>query len=62
VEVTATRMERRFVRSIRRMSLAGGAVLCLLLVSGGLADWWRGCHLAGADCRTVQMRQADGRP
>src|SRR5471032_2968147 len=62
VEVTATRMERRFVRSIRRLLLAGGAVLCLLLVSGGLADWWRECHLAGADCRAVQLRQADGRP
>jgi len=62
VEVMATRMERRFVRSIRRMLLAGGAVLCLLLVCGGLADWWRECHLAGADCRAVQLRQADGRP
>ena len=62
VEVTATRMERRFVRSMRRLLLAGSAVVCLLLVSGGLADWWRECHLAGANCRTVQMRQADGRP
>jgi hypothetical protein len=61
VEVMATRMERRFVRSIRRMLLAGGAVLCLLLVSGGLVDWWGACHLAGADCRAAQLRQADGR-
>ena len=62
VEVTATRMERRFARSMLRLLLAGGAVLCLLLVSGGLVDWWRECHLAGADCRAVQLRQADGRP
>ena len=62
VEVMAARMERRFVRSIRRMLLAGGAVLCLLLVSGGLVDWWSACHLAGADCRAAQLRQADGRP
>jgi hypothetical protein len=62
VEVMATRMERRFARSIRRLLLVGGAVLCLLLVSGGLVDWWRECRLAGADCRAVQLRQADGRP
>jgi hypothetical protein len=62
VEAMATQVERRFARSMHRLLLSGGAVLCLLLVSGGLADWWRECHLAGADCRTVQMRQADGRP
>ena len=62
VEVMATRMERRFVRSIRRRLLAGGGVLCLLLVSGGLVDWWSARHLAGADCRAAQLRQADGRP
>jgi hypothetical protein len=62
VEAMATRMERRFARSMRRLLLVGGAVLCLLLVSGGLLDWWRECHLAGADCRAVQFRQADGRP
>lgn len=62
VEVMATRMERRFARSIRRLLLVGGAVLCLLLVSGGLVDWRRECPLAGADCRAVQLRQADGRP
>jgi hypothetical protein len=62
VEVMATRVERRFASSIRRLLLVGGAVLCLLLVSGGLVDWWRECHLAGADCRAVQLRQADGRP
>ncbi len=61
-EVMATRMERLFARSVRRVLLAGGAVLCLLLVSGELVDWWRECHLTGANCRTVQMRQADGRP
>jgi hypothetical protein len=62
VEAMATRMERRFARSMRRLLLVGGSVLCLLLVSGGLLDWWRECHLAGADCRAVQFRQADGRP
>jgi hypothetical protein len=61
VEVMATRMERRFARSMRRLLLVGGAVLCLLLVSGGLVDWWRECHLAGVNCRAVQFRQADGR-
>jgi hypothetical protein len=62
VEAMATRVERRFARSMHRLLVVGGVALCLLLVSGGLADWWRECHMAGADCRTVQMRQADGRP
>ena len=62
VEAMATRMERRFARSMHRLLLVGGVALCLLLVSGGLADWWMECHLAGADCRAVQLRQADGRP
>ena len=62
VGVMATRMERRFARSMRRLLLVGGAVLCLLLVSGGLVDWWRECHLAGADCRAAQFWQAGGRP
>jgi hypothetical protein len=62
VEAMATRMERRFARSIRRQLLVGGVALCLLLVSGGLVDWWRECHMAGADCRALQFRQADGGP
>lgn len=61
VETMATRLERRFARSMRRMLLVGGAVLCLLL-SGGLVDWSRGCQLLVADCRAAQFRQADGRP
>jgi hypothetical protein len=62
VEEMATWMEKRFARSMRRMLLVGGAVLCLLLLSGALVDWWRACHLVGADCRAAQFRQADGRP
>jgi hypothetical protein len=62
VEVMAARMEKRFARSMRRLLLAGGAVLCLLLVSGGLIGWRSSCHMAGADCRAMQLRQADGRP
>ncbi len=62
MEAMATQLEIRFARSMRRLFLAGGVALCLLLVSGGLADWWMECHLAAADCRAVQLRQADGRP
>jgi hypothetical protein len=62
VEAMATQLESRFARSMRRLLLVGGVALCLLLISGGLVDWWRECHLAGADCRTAQFRQADGRP
>ncbi|CAB3807966.1 hypothetical protein [Paraburkholderia caffeinilytica] len=62
VDAMASRMERRFARSMCRLLLVGGVSLCLLLVSGGLVDWWRACHVAGADCRAVQLRQADGRP
>lgn len=62
VEEMAVRMETRFARSMRRLLLAGGAVLCLLLISGGLVDWRSGCHMEGADCRAAQLRQADGRP
>jgi len=62
VEAMATQLEMRFARSMRRLLLVGGVALCLLLISGGVVDWWRGCHLADADCRAVQFRQADGRP
>ncbi|MBN3785948.1 hypothetical protein [Burkholderia sp. Ac-20353] len=62
-EAMATEMERRFARSMRRLLLAGGAVLCLmLLVAGGWGDGRMGCHSAGADCRATQLRQADGKP
>ena len=61
VETMATRTERRFARSMRQTLLMGCAVLCLLL-SGRLVDWWRGAHLAVADCRAVQSRQADSGP
>ena len=61
VETMTTRTERRFARSMRQTLLMGCAVLCLLL-SGGLVEWWRGAHLAVADCRAVQSRQADSRP
>ncbi|WP_332888210.1 hypothetical protein [Trinickia dabaoshanensis] len=62
VEAMATRMEKRFARSMHRLLGFGGAAFCLLLVVGGGADWWTGGHVAGADCRAVQFRQADGRP
>jgi len=62
VEATATQIEMRFARSMCRLLLVGGVALCVLLISGGLVEWWRECHLAGADCRAVQFRQADGRP
>lgn len=61
VEAMAARMEKHFARSMGRLLLVGGAVLCVLL-SGGLVDWWRGSHLAVADCRAAQFRQANGRP
>ena len=61
VETMATRTERRLARSMRQTLLVGCAVLCLLL-SGRLVEWWKGAHLAVADCRAVQARQADGRP
>ncbi|MBW9105121.1 hypothetical protein JNB89_15400 [Paraburkholderia phenoliruptrix] len=62
VEAMATRMEEGFVRLMHRLLVVGGAALCLLLVLGGGAGWWIVCHLAGADCRAVQVRQADGGP
>jgi hypothetical protein len=34
VEAMATRMERRFARSMNRLLLVGVAVLCLLLTTG----------------------------
>ncbi|TAM85131.1 hypothetical protein EPN42_15760 [bacterium] len=61
-ETMATRMEKRFARSVHRLLVFGGAAFCLLLVIGGGADWWTGGHVAGANCRAVQFRQADGRP
>jgi hypothetical protein len=60
-EAMATRMERRFARSMRRLLLVGVAVLCLLFTAE-LVDWSRGCCLMGADCRALLFRQADGRP
>lgn len=62
VDAMATRMEKRFARSMHRLLAVGGAVLCLLLVVALGAGWWIGCHVAGVDCRAVQVRQADGRP
>ena len=62
VEAMATRMEKGFARSVHRLLVVGGAAFCLLLVFGGGASWWIGCHVAGADCRAVQVRQTDGRP
>ncbi|TAL93114.1 MAG: hypothetical protein EPN73_22315 [Paraburkholderia sp.] len=62
VEAMATRMEKGFARSMHRLFVFGGTAFCLLLVVGGGAGWWIGSHAAGADCRAVQFRQADGRP
>lgn len=62
VETMATRMEKRFALSMHRLLVFGGAAFCLLLVIGGGAGWWTEGHVAGADCRAVQFRQADGRP
>ncbi|MGF6551609.1 hypothetical protein [Paraburkholderia youngii] len=62
VEAMVTRMEKRFARSMCRLLLVGSAVLCLLLIAGGAADWQMGRHVAGLDCRAVQSPQADGRP
>ncbi|MEX3899898.1 hypothetical protein [Paraburkholderia sp. BR10954] len=62
VEAMATGMEKRFARSICRLLLVGGAVLCLLVIAVGVADWQMGWHVAGPDCRAVQLPQADGRP
>ncbi|MFX1674739.1 hypothetical protein PWR63_21180 [Paraburkholderia sp. A2WS-5] len=62
VEGMATRMEERFARSMRCMLLVGGAVLCLLLVAGGVTDWQMGRHVASSDCHASRFSQADGRP
>lgn len=62
VEAMATRIETGFARSMHRLLVVGGAAIFLLLVVGWGAGWWIGCHMAGADCRAVQFRQADGRP
>ncbi|MGF6921544.1 hypothetical protein [Paraburkholderia sp. 40] len=63
VDAMATGMERRFARSMRRLLLMGGAVLCLmLLVVDGLVEGGAGGHTAGANCRAVQLRQAHGGP
>ncbi|MGF6841134.1 hypothetical protein QF001_005001 [Paraburkholderia youngii] len=62
VEAMAIRMEKKFARSMCRLLLVGSAVLCLLLIAGGAVDWQMGRHVAGLDCRAVQLPQADGRP
>ena len=62
VAAMASRMEKGFTRSMRRLLVIGGAVFSLLLVVASGAGWWIGCHVAGSDCRTVQFWQADGRP
>ncbi|MGP8432377.1 hypothetical protein ACT2FY_41145 [Paraburkholderia fungorum] len=57
VEAMATRMERRFARSMRRMLVVGGVILCLtVLGASGLAYWGTGCHLAGAHCEAGRSR------
>jgi hypothetical protein len=62
VETMATRMETGFVRSMRRLLLVGGAVVCLLILVGASVGWWVGSDMAGSNCRAIQFRQADGRP
>ncbi|KWN76920.1 hypothetical protein WM23_25630 [Burkholderia ubonensis] len=62
VEVMATRMEKGFARSMHRLLVVGGAVLCPLVVVASGAGWWISGHWAVADCRAVQVQQADGRP
>jgi hypothetical protein len=61
-DAMATRMEKRFARSMHRLLVVWGAVFCLLLGVASGAGWWTGCHVAGADCRAVQVRHADDRP
>lgn len=58
MEAMATRMERRFGRSMRRLWATGAVVLLLLLIAGGWAGW-TGSHLAGRERHAVQ---AAGRP
>jgi hypothetical protein len=62
VDAMATRMEKSFARSMCRLLLVGGAVLCLLAIAGGVVDWQMGRYVSGPDCRAVQLHQADGRP
>jgi hypothetical protein len=58
----ATRMEKKFARSMCRLLLVGSAVFCLLLIAGGVTEWQTGRHVADSDCRAAHFRQADGRP
>ncbi|WP_240690275.1 hypothetical protein [Burkholderia cepacia] len=62
VDAMSAGVERRFASAMRRLWLAGGISLCLmLLVAGGWMDGWLGCH-AAADCRAAPVQSAGGRP
>ncbi|WP_236654930.1 hypothetical protein [Burkholderia pyrrocinia] len=59
VDAMAAATERRLARSMRRLWLAGVAILCLmLLVAGGWVDGWLGRHPSDTNCQAVQSGYA----
>ncbi|WP_338641262.1 hypothetical protein [Burkholderia pyrrocinia] len=62
VDAMAASVERRSARTMRRLWLAGGVLICLtLLVVGGWVDGRLGGH-AAVDCRAAPVQSAGGRP
>ncbi|WP_185641231.1 hypothetical protein [Burkholderia sp. Bp9015] len=63
IDAMSTAMERRIERAMRCLWLAGGVVLCLIvLVADGWMDGWWGHHPSGLVGRAVHGRPVDGRP
>ncbi|WP_415750492.1 hypothetical protein [Burkholderia sp. BCC1993] len=63
VDAMSAGVERRFALAMRRLWLAGGISLCLmLLVAGGWMEGRGGCHATASDCRSAPVQSAGGRP
>jgi hypothetical protein len=63
VDAMSTAMERRIERAMRSLWLAGGVVLCLIvLVADGWMDGWWGRHPSTLVGHAVHDRPVDGRP